>query len=66
VIEPSEHDVGRPVIYWPPFPGYLNGKGERGIITSFNEHFVFVRYRDDHFSKATLRNDLEWADDDMA
>jgi hypothetical protein len=62
MIEPTDTDIGRDVIYDPPFKGAVNGRGEHGIITSFNDRFVFVRYGADTFSKATVRQDLEWAD----
>jgi hypothetical protein len=34
---------------------------EEGVITSVTAHYVFVRYRDDHHSKATNPADLELA-----
>jgi hypothetical protein len=58
MIDPSENDIGRAVIYtgnrWP------DGKPEAGVITSFNNTAVFVRYGTDTGSKATSRVDLEW------
>lgn len=36
---------------------------EVGIITAFNRAYVFVRYGDDPYSKATLRENLEWCGD---
>lgn len=33
---------------------------EEGVITSFNDAVIFVRYRGDNHSKATSREDLEW------
>jgi hypothetical protein len=59
MIEPTDTDIGRLVIYHTAH----NGHGERGVITSFNERFVFVRYGTQSQSKATIRQDLEWADD---
>lgn len=54
MIEPNEKDIGRTVIY-------KNGRElDRGVITSFNDHSVFVRYGSDHGSKATNRADLHW------
>jgi len=55
MILPTKADVGRAVVYRPQF-----GPAEDGTITSFNEAFVFVRYRGDAGSKATRREDLEW------
>jgi hypothetical protein len=59
MIEPTEEDIGRAVVYTGNrFPG---GKLEEGIITSFHDHAVFVRYGSDNHSKATtLRADLDW------
>ena len=58
MIEPTEADIGRSVIY-------TGGpKPERGVITSFNERYVFVRYGDPRPGEglATSRENLEWAD----
>jgi hypothetical protein len=58
MIEPGKEDIGRAVLYTGNrHPG---GKPEDGIITSFNDHAVFVRYGADKHSKATNRQDLEW------
>jgi hypothetical protein len=58
MIEPSEADVGRRVVYTGNrHPG---GKPEYGVITSVTLSFVFVRYGDDKFSKGTYYEDLEW------
>jgi hypothetical protein len=55
MVIPSQDDIGRAVVYMrgdPPF--------DEGVITSFNDHFVFVRYGKDWHSKATHRSDLQW------
>lgn len=57
MIEPSIADIGRSVVYRGHHPG---AKLEEGVITSFNDHYVFVRYGADKASKATKREDLEW------
>ena len=47
-LEEARERVGDKVVYqgvWRP---------EEGVITSVNNHFVFVRYGDDYGSKATL------------
>jgi hypothetical protein len=58
MIEPTEQDIGRLVLYrnraHPSEP-------DEGVITSFNEHCVFVRYGSDVHSKGTARKDLEWS-----
>ena len=56
MIEPTMKDIGRGVRYRPPH----GGDPEDGIITSLSNHYVFVRYGSDVFSKATRRDDLEW------
>jgi hypothetical protein len=56
MIEVTNNDIGRVVIYRP-----LDAEPERGVITSFNERFVFVRYGEETQSKATPRRDLEYA-----
>lgn len=58
MIEPTDKDIGRRVIYTGnTHPG---GKLEEGVITSFNARTVFVQYGSDYGSKGTSRNDLEW------
>ena len=56
MIEPTTADIGRAVLYGPKYGQPL----EEGVITSFNNVFVFVRYGTDKHSKATLREDLRW------
>jgi hypothetical protein len=58
MIEPTEHDIGRAVVY--TGRRYPGGALEEGVITSFNDYRVFVRYGADKHSKATSRADLEW------
>jgi hypothetical protein len=58
MIEPTDEDIGRAVVY--TGNRYPGGKLEEGVITSFNDHRVFVRYGADKHSKATSRPDLEW------
>lgn len=61
----TNKDVGRRVIYTEPVD-HPHRKVEPGIITSFNEHYVFVRYRAGLTSAATRREDLAWADADKS
>ena len=59
MIEPTQADIGRSVVY----TGNYGGPIEEGIITSFNETTVFVRYRTQHpgaNGQATSREDLNW------
>lgn len=58
MIDPTKDDIGRKVVYRD-----LGGRGkiEEGVITSFNDHYVFVRYGGNTTSAATNRNDLEWS-----
>ena len=59
MINPKEKDIGRTVIFR---PGHWSNSNieEKGIITSFNEVVVFVRYNSNKQPKATLRSDLTW------
>lgn len=50
--EAREH-IGDAVVYLP-----CGGPVEEGVITSVNEHYVFVRYGADKTSKATRQADL--------
>ena len=56
MIAPTEKDIGRIVLY----QGWHPDDTDRGAITSFNEHYVFVRYRNEQHSQATSRDDLTW------
>ena len=59
MIQLTQADVGRKAIYRErgDFPGR---KVEEGVITSFNDSVVFVRYGASASSVATSRGDLEW------
>lgn len=54
-IKVTKKDIGRLVIY---NPGY---KTEEGVITSFNDTYVFVRYGSEVQSKATYYRDLKYS-----
>jgi hypothetical protein len=58
MIDPTHDDIGKSVIY--TGNRYPGGKPELGVITSFNDHAVFVRYGSDVHSQGTNRTDLEW------
>lgn len=58
MIDPDEKDIGRGVIY--RADSKLLGEREAGVITSFNERCVFVRYGDKRNAEATAREDLTW------
>ncbi len=58
MIEPVEADLGRKVVYHSA-GGEVT---EEGVITSFNDYFVFVRYGNERLSKATRRERLYWAE----
>ena len=56
MIQPAKKDVGRSVIYKPT--------GQEGGITSFNDTYVFVRFRDRHPTaggKSCKLEDLKWS-----
>lgn len=58
---PSEEDIGRGVVYYPPeVEGVDSLPPEDGVITSMNDGYVFVRYAGDVGSKATRYEDLRW------
>jgi hypothetical protein len=57
MIYPNEDDIGRAVVYTGKS---LSLRQPRGLITSFTEHSVFVRFGADKYSKGTSRADLEW------
>lgn len=52
-IDEARDHVGDGVIYYP-----CGGPAEDGVITSVNDHYVFVRYTGDRHSKATRPADL--------
>ena len=56
MIEPTEKDIGRVVLY----QGIRADDKDRGVITSFNRNFVFVRYGSKTHSEATNPRDLSW------
>lgn len=55
-INPTQNDIGSKVIY----RAHRDAEPEEGVITSFNEFMVFVRYGSDTHSKGTRRWNLEW------
>jgi hypothetical protein len=57
-IIPTSNDIGRKVIY-KDYGGF--GKIEEGVITSFNDHYVFVDYTGTGRGAATNKDDLEWS-----
>lgn len=56
MIEPTKADIGRHVAYHPPG----QDKVEQGEITSYNDHYVFVRFGLGSTSAACRREDLNW------
>jgi len=62
VIEPTEKDVGRRVMYKPYWQSpHPSDPVEYGKITSFNDQFVFVRYDGvGETSMGTFRSLLFW------
>ena len=58
MIQVGNDDIGREVLYMPQHAG---AKPEAGIITSFNDAYVFVRYGNSSTSQATRREDLRYA-----
>jgi hypothetical protein len=58
MIEPKQSDIGREVIY----RVHSNAEAEEGVITRFNEKYVFVRFGKEEKSVVTTRDQLEWRD----
>ncbi|MCJ2092991.1 hypothetical protein MKK67_10840 [Methylobacterium sp. J-072] len=56
MIALTPSDIGRTVAYRDR-PGVVP---ERGIVTSFDRFFVYVRYGADLHSRATKASHLEW------
>jgi hypothetical protein len=56
MIDPKPADIGRKVVY----RDRTGWKVEEGVIMSFNDTCVFVRYGADTGSRATRREDLDW------
>jgi hypothetical protein len=65
MINPTPDDIGRRVIYKLESFG-APGARDQGVITSYNDHMVFVRYGSDQGSMGTRRKDLHWASDGKA
>lgn len=55
MINPTNKDIGRAVVYRP-----RHGMPEDGVITAFNDTYVFVRYGEQSLAKSTMRQDLHW------
>ena len=66
MIDPVATDIGREVIYRARYVGRSNSEEleeERGVITSYNDRYVFVSCDGRPHGKATLRESLFWAED---
>lgn len=60
MINPTEDDVGRGVIYQGSYP---DAPREDGVILRITKDAIFVRYKGQHpgsDGQATSREDLEW------
>lgn len=58
-LEEARAGIGRKVVY-AATPWDSSRPPEEGVVTSVNDHFVFVRYGSDTHSKATYAGDLRW------
>lgn len=61
MINPTEKDVGRGVVYQASYP---DAKREDGVIVRVTSESIFVRYKGQHpgsDGQLTSREDLEWA-----
>lgn len=59
----TRSDIGKPVMYFGYDNAILAEDLETGIITGFNDKYVFVKYGRDSFSKATNYKDLRFYTD---
>jgi len=59
MINPTKQDIGRRVTYFVTI-NFVRIAEDYGVITSFNDYYIFVCYQKRSTSKATLREDLEW------
>ena len=57
INELKEEDKNRLVVY----KNYRLERTEEGVITSWNDTYIFVRYGGDNHSKATSPRDLDWS-----
>jgi hypothetical protein len=57
MIEPKQSDIGRKVIY-----RVHSAQAVEGVITHFNEKYVFVRFGKEEKSVVTTQDELEWKD----
>lgn len=62
LIEPTEADIGRQVIYRSRFD-LRGGWTETGAVVRFNSRFVWVRYGKAVTPQATDREDLHWGEE---
>ena len=63
MINPTEEDVGRGVVYQASYP---NAPREDGVIVRITKDSIFVRYKGQHPAsdgQMTSREDLEWTHD---
>jgi len=59
MIDPTETDIGRKVIYTPS-GDYPDKVIEEGVLSSFNDSYVFVRFGGNVTAAACLRANLDW------
>ena len=55
--------VGRKVVYWAMHDRHRQGPGEEGVITSYNEHYAFVRFGRFAPPQAVRALDLAWSNE---
>ena len=61
MIEPTTKDVGRGVVYVPRGPVIAGDlRRESGVVSSWNEYYVFVRFGALSTAMACRREDLQW------
>lgn len=53
----KQDNINKRVTYW-PYPNCPIDKQEYGVITSYNDKYIFVRYGNEQYSKATSSSQL--------
>lgn len=59
MISPTTEDIGRKVIYTPS-GDYPDKVIEEGVLSSFNDHYIFVRFGHSPIGVPVSRDNLDW------
>ncbi len=61
---PKDGDIGKKVWYSPP-GNFRTDEDEEGVVVSWNNTFVFVRFGNDTLPKGCRRQDLWWPNESI-